>query len=327
MPAKLDDSSGGTLSTTRRQHRVLARRPRHPRPGDGAGDERRANREELRRAIEALSKHDPKLEKRLTDRVDVLADRLATLGSTLSTTAAALAGRTARSPRCARSSTQEQAHRVLGARADEERQPPRSSSNFAPPSGPPRPIARRARRGSDSDLGTKVNFLAERVDTLGQTVATTAAGLAGRDGELATLRQRLEETSTRIERTAASTQVRGRDSGRRARRAPRRRRATSARLAAREDEIAAVRARIDEAYARIGTVVTELRASIATSRRRLTALDPLPATTGEALDARTAESTSARRARRELASLAAISETVNQALRRASSRRLAHPTR
>jgi predicted RNase H-like nuclease (RuvC/YqgF family) len=54
-----------------------------------AGDEKTAR--ELRRAIEALSKHDPKLEKRLTNRVDVLADRLATLASTVSTTAAALA--------------------------------------------------------------------------------------------------------------------------------------------------------------------------------------------------------------------------------------------
>ena len=48
------------------------------------GDEKTAK--ELRRAIQALSKHDPKLEERVGNRVDVLADRLATLASTVSTT-------------------------------------------------------------------------------------------------------------------------------------------------------------------------------------------------------------------------------------------------
>ena len=53
------------------------------------GDE--ATVEELRGAIEVLTRRDPKFEDRLTNRVDVLTDRLATLAKTLTTTAAALA--------------------------------------------------------------------------------------------------------------------------------------------------------------------------------------------------------------------------------------------
>jgi len=55
------------------------------------GDEKTAK--ELRKAIEVLAKHDPRLEERLTNRVDVLADRLSTLSTTVSTTAARLAGK------------------------------------------------------------------------------------------------------------------------------------------------------------------------------------------------------------------------------------------
>src|SRR5436309_13846266 len=55
-----------------------------------AGDENTLK--ELRKALEAWSKRDPKFEERLTERVDVLADRLATLSSTVNTAAAAHAG-------------------------------------------------------------------------------------------------------------------------------------------------------------------------------------------------------------------------------------------
>ena len=48
-------------------------------------------------------------------------------------------------------------------------------------------------------LGGKVDYLTERVDTLAKTVAATAAGLAGRDGDLATLRHKLDERTKRLE--------------------------------------------------------------------------------------------------------------------------------
>ena len=45
------------------------------------------------------------------------------------------------------------------------------------------------------DLSSKVAVLLERVDTLGTTVATTAASVAGRDGEVAALRRKFGESS------------------------------------------------------------------------------------------------------------------------------------
>ncbi len=45
------------------------------------------------------------------------------------------------------------------------------------------------------DLGSKVSVLAERVDTLGATVAAAAASVAGREGEVAALRRMLDEGS------------------------------------------------------------------------------------------------------------------------------------
>ncbi|HEY4620097.1 MAG TPA: hypothetical protein VIG93_00235, partial [Gaiellaceae bacterium] len=55
------------------------------------GDRKTAR--DLRRAIEALSKRDPKFEDRLTHEVEVVADRLTTLGKTVNTTAASLAAK------------------------------------------------------------------------------------------------------------------------------------------------------------------------------------------------------------------------------------------
>ena len=46
---------------------------------------------ELRRTIEALSKRDPKFEERVTNKVDVLADRIETVAKTVSTASASVA--------------------------------------------------------------------------------------------------------------------------------------------------------------------------------------------------------------------------------------------
>jgi xylose isomerase len=48
---------------------------------------------EFRRTVEALSKRDEKFEERVTNKVDVVADRLETLARTVSTTSAALAAK------------------------------------------------------------------------------------------------------------------------------------------------------------------------------------------------------------------------------------------
>jgi chromosome segregation ATPase len=45
------------------------------------------------------------------------------------------------------------------------------------------------------DVAAKIAMLAERVDTLGTTVATTASSVAGRDGEVASLRRLFDQSS------------------------------------------------------------------------------------------------------------------------------------
>ena len=254
------------------------------------GDEKTAK--ELRRAIEALAKHDPKLEKRLIDRVDVLADRLATLASTVSTTAAALARKdgeiaTLRKSVDEGSKRVEELGRQLGKGAGaEEIEKLRAAIRAVQ--------GERQTRSSDSRIdgfGAKIAYLTERIDTLSTTVATTAAGLAGREGEIATLRHRLDEGSARVEQTAAELR-RVQGDGTLARRLDALQAAldeTRAGLAARENDVASVRARIDEAYARVGTVVGEIQSSLVTLTSQVSALEKLPGTTEQALEARSAE--------------------------------------
>jgi chromosome segregation ATPase len=244
---------------------------------------------ELRRAVEALSKHDPKLEKRLTNRVDVLADRLATLASTVSTTAASLARKDGE---------------IAGLRKDLEDGSKRLEAlvrEFGKTAGAAEVEKLRAAisavqserpsRSSDSrieGLSRKVDYLTERVDTLGKTVATTAAGLVGREGEIASLRQRLEEGSERIEQTAIELR-RVEGGGALARRLDGLQtalEATNTGLEAREKEVAALRSRIDEAYSRVGSVVAELQSSIADLS---TEVETLPGAAERALEVRASE--------------------------------------
>jgi chromosome segregation ATPase len=247
---------------------------------------------ELRRAIEALAKHDPKLEKRLIDRVDVLADRLATLGSTVSTTAAALARKDGEIA-ALRKSVEDESKRVealarehgKGAGAEEiERL--RTAVRAVQ--------SERPARVSDSrveGLGGRIDNLTERVDTLARTVATTAAGLAGRDGDIATLRQRLDEGSARVEQTAAEVR-RMQGDGALAHRLDALQAALDEATASfenRESDVAAVRARIDEAYSRVGTVIAGIQSSITTLTSQVDVLDALPAATETAIESRSAE--------------------------------------
>ncbi len=53
------------------------------------------------------------------------------------------------------------------------------------------------------DLVAKVGLLGQRLETLSTTVSTTAAGLAGREGELATIRKRLDSAPAPVAGVAA----------------------------------------------------------------------------------------------------------------------------
>ncbi len=153
---------------------------------------------ELAKALAAWNKHDPKLEERVTNRVDVLADRFATLAGTVNVTATSLAGKDGEIANLRREL--EEGNARIESVVRELRQAG---------SGPEvaelrRAVAelsseRRLRPGEQrvDEISAEVDVLAQRFDTLSKTVSTTAAGLAGRDGELVAMRTRLDETDAR----------------------------------------------------------------------------------------------------------------------------------
>jgi chromosome segregation ATPase len=163
---------------------------------------------ELAKALEAWNKHDPKLEKRLTERVDVLADRFSTLSETVNLTAASLAGKDGEIAQLRRELESGQAR--IEALVRDLRQ-----------SGPNTDVAelRKAianissdRRNATDDskvnsVVSQVDVLSQRLDTLSKTVSTTAAALAGKEGELVSLRARLDEGDVRAESIVAGVRA------------------------------------------------------------------------------------------------------------------------
>ncbi len=143
------------------------------------------------------SKNEPKLEARFSARLDVLSERVDTLASTVATTASSIVKKDGeiaalrkeldqREQRLADLMTQ--AREASGGRAIAELQAA---------------VAALAKGRSTSDgtkdiddIAAKVALLAQRLETLSTTVSTTAAGLAGREGELATIRKRLDSAAT-----------------------------------------------------------------------------------------------------------------------------------
>lgn len=256
------------------------------------GDEKTAK--ELRKAVEALAKHDPKLEDRLTNRVDVLADRLATLATTVSTTAASLAARDGE---------------IVGLRRELDKGNTRIGAlvvELGRLSGGGRDVAElrkavdtltaeRPARGNDrtiDELGRKVGFLSERVDTLAAAVAATAAGLAGRDGELVTLRRKVDNESARIAEALAGTAAErhNESSAERIERVAETVADATSRLGAIEGAMADLQARLAHGYERFESTAVELRDEVDRIARKLTVLDELPrAETVQALERRVGE--------------------------------------
>jgi chromosome segregation ATPase len=156
---------------------------------------------ELRAALEAWSKRDPKFEAKLTERVDVLSDRLATLSSAVNTAAAAHAGADGELASLRRELEQETAKleaalqkRLQGSQAESDKleELRRSIAELS---------ADRPGKRADktlADLRARIDYVAERVDTLATTVATTAAGLAGREGDLVALRRSLDDANAQL---------------------------------------------------------------------------------------------------------------------------------
>ena len=155
---------------------------------------------EFRKTIEAISKRDPKFEERVTNRVDVMADRVETVARTVSTTSAALVakeGEIAQLRRELEASTARVGAALADARrASDDTELAEIKRSLAELSKQKLP---RGLEGRIEDLAGKVAQVSQRIDTVSSTVSTTAAGLAGRDGDITSLRRALEADAARIE--------------------------------------------------------------------------------------------------------------------------------
>ncbi|MDQ3672008.1 MAG: hypothetical protein M3364_06175 [Actinomycetota bacterium] len=247
------------------------------------GDEKTAK--ELRRAIEAVAKHDPKVESRLADRIDVLMDRVGTLASAVSTTSAELARRDGELV-AIRRELDERALRIdaLGRHVSTAaRVADLEKLRAAIANRPPERPAPREHQRLDRVEG-KLALLTERIDTLAPTVTTATAGLAARDGELTNLRQKLEQLLAEVRADPRIAALAGRIDM-----LASELEASSEKLARRDTErdkaMAALRVRIDDAYGKAGAVISELQRSLATISSRVDTLDELPDEVDRALEA------------------------------------------
>ena len=278
---------------------------------------------ELRRTIEALSKRDPKFEERVTDRVDVVADRVETVAKTVSTTAAGLAARDGEISHVRRELEAASA-RTDAAVADLKRSLdpaalPELKRALAALSEQKLP---RGIEGRVEDLTAKLGMISQRVDYVSSTASTTAAGLAGRDGDMIALRRAHETEAARIAADladvrksidpAAVVELRQAvkelsDAAFGQKRSTQRHldevgakidtlgdrldsfaasvTATATRVSGSEAEISAVRASVEEGAGRESSLVTQLNQALAALAARAAALEDADAETARLLNA------------------------------------------
>lgn len=131
---------------------------------------------------------------RLAGRVQLLAERVDTLAQTVASTAASIAKKDGEIAVLRRELegglARVEAH-ATGAGSSGDSKEIRELRERVAALARERPQA--SDEGRIAKLDAKVAYLAERIDTLATTVAATAAGLAGREGEIAALRRRLDE--------------------------------------------------------------------------------------------------------------------------------------
>ena len=202
---------------------------------------------------------DPSLE-RLSNGVRVLGERVDTLAQTVATTAAAIAKKDGELA-VVRRDLESSRERVEAALVSTNR--PGSEGLLRDLEARVAGLAAERARSSDesrlSRLEAKVAQLVERVDTLAATVAATAAGLAGRDGDLVALRRRLEQATGVPADSAIDEALRERIDDLGAATA-----SASMRMESQATQIAVLRDSFEALAQRVGTAAEE-RAALATS--------------------------------------------------------------
>ena len=129
----------------------------------------------------------------MSNKVDVVADRLETLARTVSSTSAALAAKDGEIAQLRRDLDAGTA-RFQTALADTKRGQIRGADRDEAHARRARSRSCHGLEGRIEELGAKLTMLA-RIDTVSSTVSTTAAGLAGRDGDVIALRRAYEADS------------------------------------------------------------------------------------------------------------------------------------
>ena len=227
--------------------------------------------------MEAVAKHDPKLESRLTNRVDVLADRLGTLASAVSIDVL-----------CARA--QGRGDRRLASGARRERSAARRAESRARPQEP---------RAAELE---KIRATLATLSTATTRAERTTARPARRKGRVARRarrhprhdRRRRPRPASRGEKASSQRSATSSTSAQRRstrtlsglrRPAPGRARArrvdllehgvaaAASELAGKDAELAAVRERIDEAYEKVGAVIADLQRAVGGLSAQVAALE------------------------------------------------------
>ena len=234
-------------------------------------------------------------------RLDVLSERVDTLAATVATTASAMAKKDGEIASLRRElQLRDEQIQALAARPQ------------APAAGDPRELqqlretvaalsSERSTQGGSKqidELTAKVGLLGQRLETLSTTVSTTAAGLAGRDGELANIRKRLE---THDGTPAGATPTADPGIKRQLDELASTATGTKLRLDGQAAELESLKSQLAERQA---APADELRAMLTMLRARVESLDGLGAgVTQEALDDRLSETDEA---------LAALSQRVEE---------------
>jgi chromosome segregation ATPase len=239
------------------------------------------------------SKNDAKAESRFAARLDVLMERVDTLAATVATTASAMAHKdgeiaTLRRDLEARDETLAAlvARMHAGSPASDDRQMKElkelkeAVASLA---------AERSKHGNTKqldELTAKVGLLGQRVETVSTTVSTTAAGLSGREGELAAIRKRLDSAGPSPPAAASSDPAVRSRLDELASKAV----GTKERLDAQASELAALKEQLERRDAEQHAPADELRAMLTTLRARVESLDGLRAgVTEDELDERLTE--------------------------------------
>jgi chromosome segregation ATPase len=231
---------------------------------------------ELAKALDAWSKHDPKLEERVTrnvealgDRFVMLAERVDSVAQTVATTAAGLSGREGELAALRRTMKEENAAVATTVAELRSRVDPKPlldlSEKVKAISDQTLALKRGLQRLSDATT-SRVDLLGQRVEALGSSVAGGISALDTREREVADLRTALDELTVHTDSTAARVAARGDELAK-----------LGEAVGAQESGLSELRALASKTSTQVEAAVTEFRRTINTLISKVARLDEVAA--------------------------------------------------